>query len=115
MPSLHGIEDGAAKGNVLRTVAIAAQSQVTTGEDELGFAGAGFAEDGHALPVAEAADIVLELPVETRVPCGTGHALEDRADHGLRVARVESALDGGLGDAPVVLGAGAGSPCFGET
>ena len=45
------------------------------GEHELGFARAGFAEEGDALPVAEAADIVVELPVEARVPRGIGLGL----------------------------------------
>ncbi len=110
--ALVGIEDGSAEGDVLRAVAIATQRHVAAGEDEFELAGARFAEDGDALLLAKPADVVLELAVEAGVPVGAGHALEDGADEGLLVAGVEVAVDGRLGDAPVVLDAVAQEAAF---
>ena len=97
------IKNRAAEGHMLGTVTITAQGHVAAAEHELKLAAARLAKDGDTLLVAETADVVIKLLVEALVPLRGGDALEDAADHRLLIGRVEIALDGGLGDAPVVF------------
>jgi hypothetical protein len=96
------VEDGAAEGDVLHRVSIAADRAVAAREDELELALAGLAEEGDALGDAPAAEVVLHLAVEALDPVGVDDSLEDLADHLLLGGGEEVALDRGLRDPPVV-------------
>lgn len=97
------IKNRAAEGHMLGAVAITTPCHVPAAEHELKLAAARLAKDGDALLVAKAANVVIELLIEAPVPLRRRDALEDAADHRLLIGCVEVALDGGLGDAPVVF------------
>ena len=101
--ALVSVQDRTTKGDVFRTVSVAAQGHVSARKDKLKLRGPGRPENRDRLAVAESTDVVLELPVPALAPTRIGHAIEDFADQMLLVRRVETALDRWFGNLPVVF------------
>src|SRR5262245_24280188 len=99
--SFMGVENRPAEGDVFSAVAVAPQSHVPAGEDELKLVAPRLAKNCQRLVLAEAADIPFELLAPALVPGGVGHPLENLADQMLLVRRVISALDGGRSNLPI--------------
>src|SRR5690606_22511384 len=74
------VEDGSAKGNMVRTVAVAADREVTTGHDKFELVLSGFTKNRNGLGPSISSGIVLELLADAVMPVGIVHPEEDGLD-----------------------------------
>ena len=100
---LVGIEDRAAKSDMVGTVPITTLRHVPAGQDKFERVSPRFPEDRDRLVVAKSTHVILELLVPAIQPVGVGHPLEDVAHQDLLVSSKKAALDRGPGDLPVIL------------
>src|SRR5262245_11703638 len=92
--SLGGVpvEDWATERDVVGRIAVAADGHVSAGHHEFELVAVRRAEDGDAVVRAVAARVVAELLIDPLVPLGADNSLEDAADDGPLVVRIEIAF-----------------------